>query len=100
MSAPLPRPIVNPEGPVAGMKTSPFGQAATQRAFSQRWMLAQPDAQPVLTGLVQRTRATLLGANLKGAKVARTKLVEISGMNVGLVGVRVPLVAGKAPIVV
>jgi hypothetical protein len=57
------------------------------------WLLGEP----VLSGLVQRSGATLLGANLKGAKVARTKLVEVSGMKVGLVGVSVPLVAGKPP---
>lgn len=57
------------------------------------WLLGEP----VLSDLVQRSGATLLGANLKGVKVAGTKLLEVSGMKVGLVGVSLPLVAGKAP---
>ncbi|HYQ16635.1 MAG TPA: multiheme c-type cytochrome, partial [Polyangiaceae bacterium] len=58
------------------------------------WLLG--DAS--LTSLVQRSGATLLAANLKGgAKLERTKLVEISGMKVGFVGVSVPLVLGQAP---
>lgn len=57
------------------------------------WLLGAP----VLDGLAQRSGATLLGANVKGAEVARTKLVEISGIKVGLVGVSVPLVGGKPP---
>lgn len=57
------------------------------------WLLG--DA--VLSGLVQRSGATLLGANVKGGKVARTKVVEVSGMKVGLLGVSLPLVGGQAP---
>jgi len=57
------------------------------------WLLGEPS----LTGLVARSGATLLGANLKGAKVQRTKLLEVSGIKVGLVGVSLPLVAGKSP---
>jgi hypothetical protein len=57
------------------------------------WLLGEP----ALSDLAQRSGAVLLAANLKGAKAARTKLVEISGIKVGLVGVSVPLVAGKPP---
>jgi hypothetical protein len=57
------------------------------------WLLGAP----TLTELTKRSGATLLGANLKGAPAARTKLVEISGMKVGLVGLSLPLVAGQSP---
>jgi cytochrome c554/c'-like protein len=58
------------------------------------WLLG--DAS--LTSLVQRSGATLLAANLKGgAKLQGTKLVEISGIKVGFVGLSLPLVLGKAP---
>jgi hypothetical protein len=49
--------------------------------------------------LTQRSGATLLAANLKGASAsaAPTKLVELAGIKVGLAGVSTPLVSGKAP---
>jgi Cytochrome c554 and c-prime len=53
--------------------------------------------QPSLGQLVKRSGAALLGANLKGAPTERTKLVEVSGIKVGLVGVSRPLVVGQAP---
>ena len=58
------------------------------------WLLG--DAS--LANLAQRSGATLLAANLKGgAKLQRTKLVEISGIKVGFVGLSLPLVLGQAP---
>lgn len=57
------------------------------------WLLG--DA--ALTSLVGRSGATLLAANLKGAQVERTKLVEVSGIKVGFVGLSVPLVGGSKP---
>jgi hypothetical protein len=57
------------------------------------WLLGES----TLTALVQRSGATLLGANVKSGKLARTKLVEISGVKVGLLGVSLPLVNGRAP---
>ncbi len=58
------------------------------------WLLGDP----ALTSLVQRSGATLLAANLKSAaNLERTKLVDVSGMKVGFVGVSLPLVMGKAP---
>jgi len=58
------------------------------------WLLGDTS----LTNLVQRTGATLLAANLKGgAKLQPTKLVDISGIKVGFVGLSLPLVLGKSP---
>jgi hypothetical protein len=57
------------------------------------WLLG--DAS--LTKLVERSGATLLAANLKGAKLLPTKLVEVSGLKVGFVGLSLPLVSGHAP---
>jgi 2',3'-cyclic-nucleotide 2'-phosphodiesterase (5'-nucleotidase family) len=53
--------------------------------------------EPSLGKLVERSGATLLAANLKGAPTQRTKLVEIAGIKVGVVGVSRPLVTGQAP---
>jgi hypothetical protein len=58
------------------------------------WLLG--DAS--LTNLVQRSGASLLAANLKGgAQLQPSKLLEISGIKVGFVGVSLPLVLGKSP---
>ena len=57
------------------------------------WLLGET----ALTTLAQRSGATLLAANLKSGKLARRKIVEISGMKVGLLGVSLPLVNGRAP---
>ncbi len=57
------------------------------------WLLG--DAS--LRGLVDRSGATLLAANLKGPGLRASKVVEISGIKVGFVGLSLPLVAGKAP---
>lgn len=58
------------------------------------WLLGAP----TLEKLAQRTGAALLAANIKGSPAAaRTKLLEISGLKVGIAGVSVPLVAGSAP---
>jgi 2',3'-cyclic-nucleotide 2'-phosphodiesterase (5'-nucleotidase family) len=58
------------------------------------WLLGEA----TLTSLVQRSGAGLLAANVhSAAKLERTKLLEVSGMKVGFVGVSVPLVLGHAP---
>lgn len=58
------------------------------------WLLG--DA--ALTRLVERSGASVLAANLQSpAKLQRTKLVEVSGMKVGFLGVSVPLVTGQPP---
>jgi hypothetical protein len=108
-----PNALVLGAGPMLFLNARPDAARDTQAAFKadaladaykalrlNAWAPGANDwllGEQALSGLVQRSGATLLGANLKGAKVARTKLVEVSGMKVGLVGVSVPLVAGKAP---
>jgi hypothetical protein len=57
------------------------------------WLLGEAS----LKSLAARSGATLLAANLQGAPVQGTKLVEIAGIKVGLAGVSLPLVSGKAP---
>ncbi|HKY40168.1 MAG TPA: multiheme c-type cytochrome [Polyangiaceae bacterium] len=57
------------------------------------WLLGEAS----LNQLAQRTGATLLAANLKGGSAQASKLLEISGIKVGLAGVSMPLVAGKGP---
>jgi hypothetical protein len=57
------------------------------------WLLGTPE----LERLAARSGASLLAANVTGAPVRATKLVELSGIKVGLVGLSAPLVAGKAP---
>ena len=57
------------------------------------WLLGEA----ALAKLVGRSGATLLGANLKGQSVQRTKLVEVSGLKVGFVGLSLPLVSGQSP---
>jgi hypothetical protein len=57
------------------------------------WLLGEAS----LKSLAVRSGATLLAANLQGAPVQGTKLVEIAGIKVGLAGVSLPLVSGKAP---
>jgi hypothetical protein len=57
------------------------------------WLLGDSS----LSALVNRSGATLLAANLPGAPAQRTKLVDVSGIKVGFVGVSLPLVNGKAP---
>lgn len=52
-----------------------------------------------LEALVERSRAKLLGANLRGetAGAASTMVREIAGVKVGFVGVAMPLIDGEAP---
>lgn len=57
------------------------------------WLLGTPTLQQ----LASRSGAALLAANVTGAPVQATKLVELSGIKVGLVGLSQPLVNGKAP---
>lgn len=57
------------------------------------WLLGEAS----LKSLAARSGATLLAANLQGAPVQGTKLVEIAGIKVGLAGVSLPLVSGKPP---
>ncbi|MDF3066489.1 MAG: hypothetical protein K0R38_2090 [Polyangiaceae bacterium] len=57
------------------------------------WLLGDSS----LGALVARSGASLLAANLPNAKVQSTKVVEMSGIKVGFVGISLPLVNGKAP---
>lgn len=57
------------------------------------WLLG--DAS--FAALSTRAGASPLAANLKGAPVQATKLIDISGIKVGLAGISLPLVSGKAP---
>jgi hypothetical protein len=59
------------------------------------WLLGEA----TLGQLMQRSGATLLAANLKGASAApdATKVVEVSGIKVGLAGISMPLVNGQPP---
>ncbi|HEY6081240.1 MAG TPA: multiheme c-type cytochrome [Polyangiaceae bacterium] len=57
------------------------------------WLLGTP----ALERLATRSGASLLAANVSGAPVQATKLLEVSGMKVGLVGLSSPLVNGKLP---
>ena len=57
------------------------------------WLLGEG----TLKSLAARSGATMLAANLQGAPVQATKLLEIAGIKVGLAGVSLPLVLGKTP---
>lgn len=47
--------------------------------------------------LAERSGATPLAANIQASPLQGTKLVEVSGIKVGIAGVSVPLVAGAPP---
>lgn len=57
------------------------------------WLLGSE----LLRGWATRSGANLLAANIKAEGVGTTQLVEVSGLKVGLVGLSLPLVQGKAP---
>lgn len=112
-SAAVPNALTVGAGPMLFLNARPDPARDTQAAFkadaladaykalklsawapgANDWLLG--DAS--LTNLVSRSGAALLAANLEGAKVERTKLVEVSGIKVGFVGLSLPLVNGKSP---
>lgn len=110
-----PNALVLGAGPMLFMNARPDPARDTQAAFKAEaladayktlhltaWAPGANDwllGAPTLEKLAQRTGATLLGANLKGAPsaAARTKIVEVSGLKVGIAGVSMPLVSGQAP---
>jgi hypothetical protein len=57
------------------------------------WLLGEPS----FSALAARSGASPLAANLKAATVQATKVVELSGIKIGLAGVSLPLVGGKPP---
>jgi len=57
------------------------------------WLLGEE----TLAKLARRSGASLLAANLNSPSVRQTKVLELSGIKVGLVGVSMPVFAGKSP---
>jgi hypothetical protein len=112
-AAAVPNALVLGAGPMLFMNARPDPARDTQASFkaealadaykSLRLSAWAPGANDWLLGegslksLATRSGATLLAANLQGAPVQGTKLVEIAGIKVGLAGVSLPLVSGKAP---
>lgn len=111
----VPNALVLGAGPMLFMNTRPDAARETQAGFNadaladaykvlglKAWAPGANDwllGEPALTRLAERSGATLLAANVNvnAAPLEATKLVEISGIKIGLAGVSLPLVAGKAP---
>ncbi len=108
-----PNALVLGAGPMLFMNARPDAARDTQAGFKAdaladaykalRLNAWAPGANDWLLGdstfarLTERTGATPLAANLKGAPLQATKLVEVSGIKVGIAGLSVPLVSGQAP---
>jgi hypothetical protein len=108
-----PNALVLGAGPMLFMNSRPDPARDTQASFKAealadayktlRLSAWAPGANDWLLGdaalrsLAARSGATLLAANIDGAPVQATKLVDVAGMKVGLAGVSMPLVSGKAP---
>jgi hypothetical protein len=108
-----PNALVLGAGPMLFMNARPDPARDTQASFkaealadaykSLRLSAWAPGANDWLLGegslksLAARSGATLLAANLRGAPVQSTKLVEIAGLKVGIAGLSLPLVSGQAP---
>jgi hypothetical protein len=112
-TAAAPSSLVVGAGPMLFLNARPEAAKDTQVAFKadaladaykalglRAWAPGANDwllGEATLGKLAERSGATPLAANLQTPLSRATKLVEISGIKVGLVGLSIPLVAGKAP---
>jgi hypothetical protein len=112
-SSAAPNSLVVGAGPMLFMNARPDPARDTQAGFKAEaladafktlrlsaWAPGANDfllGEPSLGKLVQRSGATLLGANLKGAPTQPYQVVEISGIKVGILGLSRPVVTGQAP---
>lgn len=112
-SSAVPSSLVVGAGPMLFMNARPDAARDTQASFKAEaladafkavrlsaWAPGANDfllGEPSLGKLVQRSGATLLGANLQGAPTERSKVIEVSGIKVGILGLSRPVVAGQAP---